>query len=206
MSGRPWTADEMDVLRWMRANNDSDAQIAEALNRTIDSVRHGLRKEIRTGGVARRERQRPGNAPWTDADRLKLAELHAAGISDAEKAAALNRGVASTKWMLRRGLREGWISKSPFFWTEEKKAELARLLSDGVPPLETSARLKRSRQSVYKMKQYCAAVGLLQDAASDAILARRTGLPADKLDDYRILRLKRFSSAEAAAMCREARP
>jgi predicted transcriptional regulator len=206
MPGRPWTAEELEVLHWMRSSDDSNELIAQAINRSVESVHHQIRKEIRNGTLERREGRLPGNLPWTDADKMRLADLHATGLTAAEKAAVLKRSPGSVLWMIRRGLAEGWLQKCGIFWTDAATAELIHLREvEKLEAREIAVRMDRSLRSVWERIRYCIRHGLIQARTDEAHIARRVGVPVEKLNDYRIFRRKAFSPAEAQALCQAAR-
>lgn len=198
---RPWTAADLETLHWMRANGDENPQIAEALGRSLDSVKAKIRKETRSGAVARRA-SRPQSG--TAAERALLASLHAAGKTDAEKAAALGWTLYATMWLMRRGLREGWVLKSPFFWTPEDEATLSQLRSGGLQTKQIADRMGRSLCSVRAKIQSLIQRGLIASLRDDGRFAAKLGIPAAKLADYRLFRSNLYTPAEATSFCRGA--
>lgn len=87
----PWTADEVETLRTLRARGVTIGQIAVALDRKLKSV---SRKVERLGirlpeGVRYIDVKRPRYHRWTDADDAIVRRLWAEGLSAREIAAHL---------------------------------------------------------------------------------------------------------------------
>lgn len=159
------------------------------------------------------------SARWTDVERAMLARLRTEGKTDAEMSAALGRPLDGLRWMLRRGVREGWVSRNPHYWTESERATHRGMLRAGKSNREIGEKLGRSSQSIWQQAKRARKAGKLLPPMSKPELSRlksagmasafclRIGIPVAAISDYRMLRRKDYTQAEAAAICRgEARP
>jgi predicted transcriptional regulator len=145
-------------------------------------------------------------ARWTAKDLEFLVQGTNEGLSKDELAAALERTVSSIEEKLRVARANGSIPKSARFWGPERTALLLQLRAEGLTAEQIAPRVGFSPGNVRRKVHRCIQQGLVECKYDDWMSADRVGVPVEALADYRFYRSKNFSAAEAAAMCREARP
>jgi hypothetical protein len=196
---RRWTAEEMAFLAQSKSAGLSPKSMAASLGRTVTSVNKKLQASFANGSIAKR------NRPWT-ADDLAFLVSKSADLSHDALAAALNRTVASIEGKLRAARESGLISGSARFWGPERTALLLQLRAEGLTADQIAPRVGSSPTNVRMKAHRCIQHGLIECKHDDWMAAYRAGVPVEALAAYRLFRSKNFSAAEAAAMCREARP
>lgn len=134
---RSWTSKEKATAYEMRNRGNTYSAIAEALGRTVHSIKYIFNYDKKNGTVPRVGHY----SRWTEEEKETAYELWKKGHSCREIGVCIGRSGDSVGHILLLRENKELPEQCCYYWTEDEIAKAERMREEGTPPMEIAGKI-----------------------------------------------------------------